>query len=156
MNTEELKLLLAKYEQVESSLEEELRLREMLASPDLPKAFEPYRRLFTLYDAAKEQELNRAFSEKDFGQRPAQKRVWMLRVAAALVFILISYAGIQYFNADSTSMPDLYADTFDNPEVAMQEAQKLLTMVSERINKGQEAFIELDKLNQTSQRILKP
>lgn len=155
MNRDELRLLIAKYEEAETTLEEEALLKKALSSADLSDEFKPYRDMFLLYEAASEVSMDKNYRADDF--TPPLFPGWVFKLAAAIVIIAsLLFVGQQFLPSTQNENINLYADTFDDPEQALAEAKKILSMVSEKMNKGTEAFAELDKLNQTQQKILKP
>lgn len=70
MNRDELRLLIAKYEEAETSLEEEALLKKALSSADLPDEFKPYRDMFLLYEAASEVSMDKNYRADDFNPPP--------------------------------------------------------------------------------------
>jgi hypothetical protein len=144
MNTEEIKQLLEKYYNGESSIDEELALKEFFTREIVPDELEIEKGIFNYYsessamplppegfgdriiNAIDDQEKNLA----DFRRRRIFRTV--TGIAAGILIMTGSY-----FFFTNRSEP---ADTFSDPEIAYNEAMKILYDVSARLNNGTRAL----------------
>jgi len=126
MELHQIKILLEKYFDGDTSIAEENQLKDYFSSADVAPEFEPYKPMFAYFNRAKHESSNVTL--------PAQKvkvnRTAWLSVAASVVVLL--GVGLMFFN--QPKQEDL--GTFDNPDVAMRETQKALALLSGNVNKG--------------------
>lgn len=149
MTTEEVKQMLEKYYNAETTARDEAQLRLYFATADVPRELEADRALFDqLYAAA-------PLPPQGMGTRMAQEierwnvlekhtvrhsRVvgmrWMAGMAAGILALFT--LGTYLNNRPSTASP--YAasmrETYDNPRDAAGETERALTKFSMAINKG--------------------
>lgn len=148
MESANIHLLLEKYFEGETSLAEERQLSDYFASGDVAPELQQYRPLFGFFAEARE-----AQPEKPL-VLPVQRQgtfTW-LSVAASVVALLgIGVYG--YFNYDTTPQGDL--GTYDDPEVAYREAQKALSLLSSKVNKGMEGVRYIETYEQSKNTIFK-
>jgi hypothetical protein len=130
MELHQIKILLEKYFDGDTSIAEENQLKDYFSSADIAPEFEPYKPMFAYFDHAK--------AEKSVKSLPLQtakrsRMAWLSVAASAAVIIGV---GLTYFNQQQPE--DL--GTFDNPEVAFRETQKALALLSGNVNKGIEGM----------------
>ncbi len=159
---EQLRALLEKYWEGESSLDEEVTLTDAFnTGRALPADLEVYRPLFRTMGHDRTATVSGDFETRLLSRiheaPPAQGEVRirrllpaLLRVAAVTVFVVTSaYAVYHYVSAPRT---DYYADTFDTPEQAYVQLKSALRTVSDKIQEGNELvgsqFQVLDDVNQ--------
>lgn len=151
MNTGEIKILLEKYLNGNTTLEEEKRLKAIFAGEDIPKEFLPYRDYFSYVgDVSKESLSNTGFEEKlqakideESSVIPISRRkriFWASGVAAGILILVTAFFQIN-------RVVDRVEDTYSNPELAYQEAKKILYFVSNKFNKGTEELVQVEKLD---------
>lgn len=156
MTSEKLKQLIDKYFDAESTLEEEEKLKSYFSKPNILPEFEKYRAVFGFWQTQIDEE--KSITEKKLLNALKPKKHWRFEIwsAAAVILVLITALWLWVPQKPITETPkDFYADTYDDPEIALQEAKKLLTMVSTKMNRGTEAFQELEKFNETQQKFTK-
>jgi len=149
MDSSQVKILLEKYWQAETSVEEESRLKAYFQRKDVAEDLEHYRGLFQFFE---EEALIELPGEIEV---PAQKSStirnlstnWIRSVAAAVILAL----GIYFFimpDKENVAVRDLaYVDTYESPELAYEEAKKALFYLSGKMNKGvSTAANSLDKM----------
>ena len=156
MTSEKLTKLIEKYFDAETTLEEESELKRYFSQAEILPEFEQYRPVFNYWQSQIEEE--KAISKNGLLDAIQPKKSYRFEIwaAAAVVILLITSLWIWAPQKDLSESPqNLYADTYDDPEVALQEAKKLLSMVSNKMNRGAEAIVELEKFNETQQKLKK-
>lgn len=150
MNIQRIDQLIRKYEQGNSSLEEEKELKSFFSRNDVPREYRIYRDLFGFYEASVNEELpDRDFDEKFFGKigqkvnsvaAPKIRRLYSFVAIAATIIIL---AGIYFVfqNQKKTS------GTYDDPKLAYAEARKVLFAVSTNLNSGMKELSNVKEIN---------
>ena len=140
MNDKEIRSLLDKYWEGESSLEEESLLRDYFTTGEVADEFISFRPLFTFFSAARSVKMNGKVAhlpgqEKEKGEAKIRTITWLKRVAAAIILAI----GI-FFISRKMQAPVIsahaYQDTYDDPEMAYQEFKKAMLYMSGKINKG--------------------
>lgn len=166
MNTEEIKRLLDKYLDGQTTEAEEQQLRASLAG-DVPQELRAEKAMFgalaqfeqtatTLMDervaSVTEHRMSRMIDQwnrlETVQRRKSRSHAmkWLTGVAAGmLVLVGVSfYAGQkqqQQSQAQTAAMPQ---DTYNDPRMAYKETEKALQMLSEKLNQGIE---EMEKIN---------
>jgi hypothetical protein len=155
MKEEILKELLEKYYNGETSLEEELRLKEYFSGIDVLPGYEAEKEIFRLYSvsgyiAAPDDELEaRIKIAIDHLQVPMMKRTPVVRrytvmsIVAGLLILIASY-----FMLIHHAEPK---DTFSDPRLAYAETMKVLNEVSYKLNKGTSALEPVRKITRAAQ-----
>lgn len=164
MSADELRSLLEKYWEGESSLDEEAMLTDAFNTDQaLPADLEVYRPLFrtmghnrsaTVCDGFEAQLLAKihAAPSAPVGSGIGIRRLLpvLLRVAAVTAFVVTSAFAVYHYV--SSPRTDYYADTFDTPEQAYAQLKSALRTVSDKIQEGNELvesqFQVLDDVNQ--------
>lgn len=146
MELHTIEKLVEKYFSGETSIAEEKQLKNYFSSPDVAPHLEQYRAVFGYFSQAKQEQFTKTV--------PLQPRkrsyVAWISVAASVAVLL----GVFYiFNQKPEQPQDL--GTFDNPELAFQETQKALEMVSENVNQGVKSIDYVNEYNQTTKTIFK-
>jgi hypothetical protein len=144
MNSQEINRLLEKYYNGETSVAEERLLKEYFASRDVPEELEAEKAQFAWLSgesgasmASKEidREVMRQISGKEsFLGRFIERRQWFYATAGVAATILILLAIFVRFDP----FPKKIQDTYKDPEVAYNEAKKILQFVSGQLKKGTE------------------
>ena len=140
MNTEEINLLLSKYYEGESSLEEEKQLRELFLSGNYPPEFAQDARVFIYYGLSTRKRINDPDFEKEMDDLllsiPNSTHRWNPRripwLAAATILIL---AGLfltfrQIHRAREESIP------VNTTELAYEQFQTAILHLSSNFNSG--------------------
>lgn len=152
MDYDVAKILLEKYWNCETSLEEEARLRSYFQKDDIPEALKKYQGLFRFYSEEREKELNHDFDKKMLNMvsgNPEKRRHRYLRMMyklAAAVLLVLSFFVIQErYSRVKDQAKKVVQDTFSDPEKALEETKRVLYFVSEKLNKGKEEVARLNK-----------
>lgn len=149
--------LLEKYYAGTSSEDEEQELRMLLEHEDLPSEFDEDRMLITgLYGKEKipepSSDLNGKImsaideSERNIKIIPGKRRLYSIVSVAASVLIIIS---LWFLLQDTTQ----FKDTYNDPQLAYNEAVEVLYRVSSNLNKGRAQLEELSLIEQTHSRL---
>jgi len=125
MELHQIKILLEKYFDGQTSIAEENQLKDYFSSANIAPELEPYRPMFGYFNQAKNEK-----SQKSLPLQTKRNHMAWLSIAASVVVLL--GVGLMYFNQ---SQPEDLG-TFDNPEVAFRETQKALDLLSGNVNKG--------------------
>jgi hypothetical protein len=150
MNTEEIKRLLEKYYNAESTEEEELKLRKFFSQEDVPEDFREVKEIFRYYlqvsdipepSANFEKKIISAINAEYPGTEKAKSRrlFFLLTGIAAGLLILTGSYFFFLFKAEPR-------DTFSDPDIAYAEAMKILYDVSSRLNHGTQALEPILKM----------
>jgi len=146
MELHTIEKLVEKYFSGETSIAEEKQLKNYFSSPDVAPHLEQYRAVFGYFSQAKQEQFTKTV--------PLQPRkrsyVAWISVAASVAVLLGAF---YIFNQKPEQPQDL--GTFDNPELAFQETQKALEMVSENVNQGVKSIDYVNEYNQTTKTIFK-
>ena len=148
MNTTEIKELIEKYFDGETTREEESLLQDFFRNEKLPPDLAIYAGLFRYYSISVQDEISNPDFDKEFLSRidaipviplsPKKKRIYYLTCIAAGILLLIGL--IINFRADIFKNPGNKGlkDTYSDPAAAYREAKKTLLLVSLNLNNGVE------------------
>jgi hypothetical protein len=150
MNTGEIKILMEKYLNGNSTLEEQKRLKTLLLSEDSPKEMLPLKEQFLFMEEMRSvhhpdndfEEKLKARIEEESAVIPISSRkriLWFAGVAAGIIIIIAAF-----FQLNRVVMK--VEDTYSNPETAYQQTKKILMYVSNKLNKGTEDLAKVEKL----------
>lgn len=145
MELRQIEILLEKYFEGETSIQEERELKAYFSSSEVATHLESYKPMFTNFQKQKEVQFTKILPL----QPRKQNNVKWIGVAASLVAL---FGTLLYFNSQKSS-EDL--GTFSSPEEAFVETQKALNMVSTEVNKGVKSIGVLNEYEQTKKTIFK-
>ncbi len=145
MELRQIEILLEKYFEGETTIQEERELKAYFSSSEVASHLESYKPMFTNFQKQKEIQFTKTLPL----QPRKQNNVKWIGVAASLVAL---FSTLLYFNSQSDS-EDL--GTFSSPEEAFVETQKALNMVSAEVNKGVKSIEVLNEYEQTKKTIFK-
>lgn len=140
MSNEEIKKLLAKYYNAETSEDEELELKEFFNSEDVPAEFQDEKSIFLYYHEIGiipspsedfEQKILAEIEKEEYKDRKSGFRKIILTYSGIAAGILL--LAVSYFFLLNESEP---RDTFSDPKIAYAETMKILYDVSARLNNG--------------------
>ncbi len=154
MSELEVRKLLDKYWEGETSLEEEAKLRSYFSEEDVADEFLPFQAMFTFFSNASSMRMEAEIPQPAIKQlsedRPATKirSLGWWRAAAAAVVLAI---GLFFINRQMVQTQTIetytYQDTFEDPELAYAEFKRMMAFVSSKMNKGvNKASQGLDKI----------
>ncbi|MBN9384368.1 MAG: hypothetical protein J0H74_26685 [Chitinophagaceae bacterium] len=135
---ERITVLLEKYWQAETTVEEEKELAEYFRGPGVPPEWESYRELFSFFEEKAQikpsPELEGRIMESI---RPRHHMVWWAAAAAIVLMLGLEPLFRHAPERVHVEQPGLVmTDTYDDPEQALAAVQKALFTVSKKMNKG--------------------
>lgn len=159
MNSQRIEKILQKYFEGETSLSEEKELREFFQRDDIPSHLKSLQSQFEYFEKGSELiELGADFDKKvldsirDDGKIikfSFRKRSSIYIMASVAASILILVTVFFQFNTFTRKIDD----TFNDPEIAYNEAKKIMVFVSEKFNKGTEQLQPIAKVNDGMDRL---
>lgn len=158
MDSKHIEHLLDKYWACETSLEEEVELKDFFNKEEIPKYLQAHAPLFKyLKEENTNPTLGDAFDEEILQtlDQKAGKQVWYepyFKVAAVLTFLAIaSFALTKFLNQQEQSVH--LTDTYENPEDAFEETKKALILISKNIGKGRIQTQKIANFHQAEEKI---
>jgi hypothetical protein len=149
MEFKEIDRLVNKYLEGETSLKEEIMIRQFLLETDpLPENYERLKTLFVFFDS----EAQNRSSLKMEELIPASRKQWKLgRVfyfaAAASIVVIFGIWALSNRSDEKKVYAYINGKPIENREIAYKEAQKALLLVSKNLNKGTEKINHLSEFN---------
>lgn len=152
MEENKIDKLLEKYWDAETTLEEEKALKTYFNSQKISKEHEAFKAIFQYFGAEKELgiSMENALAKIDANEidkKPAKIiafRKWGLSIAASVVMVFSAIGVWNYYSADNA---EIYVDTYESPEQALQETLDALAFLSKKMNKGtSSAKTQMDKV----------
>jgi hypothetical protein len=158
MNLQEIDKLLEKYFDGDTSLAEEKQLRQFFASGDVPPKYLELAEYFSYMGEEKDVLLKDPSFDGRFEERIQESRLarlfdlrrpWIYWTAGVAASLLIMLAVFVRFDPLAGKINNAYED----PEVAYQQAKKVLLYVSAQMNKGTKDLQKIDKFDQGLQNV---
>ena len=137
MELAKIEKLVDKYLEAETTLEEEKTLKEYFSKSDVPEHLLAYKDLFSYF---KNSSLEKSNKKIIIPQRSVNLR-W-LSVAAVVIFFI----GIYSVNQNNISEKE-------EARQAYMETQKALNLISQNLNKGNNAIAQLETFEKTQNKI---
>lgn len=161
MDSEKIDLLLNKYWNCETSLEEEDQLRAYFRNDPVPDQYKETAALFRHFDEQKEKGLtdasfDRAVIRKIQPRRNGAISVLLynsMRIAAGIV-VLILAVWLVRMEVRKSAPADL-EDTYDDPKIAFEETKKALMMISKSFESAEEQAKKINLFNEAREEIQK-
>ena len=153
MNTREIKDILEKYFEGQTTLEEERVLKAFFSGGDIPPGLRKYEPHFKYLVSESERSSGSRLSSGSLaGSKivdlfPRNKRslvYWLSSVAAGIALIVTIFLKSDPYVRQLES-------TYTDPELAYQEAKKVLLFVSSKLNNGTSELERLGRLDQSVQ-----
>jgi hypothetical protein len=159
-----IKQLLTAFYNGDTTQEEESLLRQFFDDKNIPEKWHTDRDLFhTLYDSSGicipegfserlEHQINSHIRKTGFTDvsRTKIKRLWIGTGSIAAAILLLT--GIFFFHGESPVKKDAITDTYTDPQEAAAAAEKILALVSSKLNEGlsplEKAKESIDKTNE--------
>ncbi|MBF2707622.1 hypothetical protein [Flavobacterium soyangense] len=148
MESNKIESLLEKYFRGETSISEEIELRDYFSSLNVSPNIEQYKPLFDYLILAKEQNF-----EQEMVLKSTKRNLTWLSIAASVV-VLLGIGTYSYFNYNNVNQ-DTDLGTYDNPEIAFRETQKALSMLSTHLNTGIESVQYIQEYENSKNLIFK-
>jgi hypothetical protein len=155
MELNEIKLLLAKFYEGSTSLEEEHSLRDYFRDNTVPEELATDRELFMYslneaklvpMNSGLEKKLEHWIDLQDAGEKKTRHiQLWykVASVAAGIAILVVCYLFI--VKQDNEIKPK---DTYTDPQIAYAQVKQTLLYISEKLNKGTKPLNQMSKLNQ--------
>lgn len=164
MDLKQIKALLEKYYNGESTLDEEQILYEYFIQDDVSNELDADKDIFlnNLDEKNKFQDIpdisgeiwnNIKKNEVNHISREKKMIYWAYRVAAGLLVLLASYFFIKNQFDKNQNGEYQIADTYENPEEAYEATKQALLYVSEILNSGTEHLEPIQKINEGTQKL---
>lgn len=147
MESYEIEQLLDKYFEGETSIADENQLRSYFSSSDVAQHLQQYKGLFGYLANAKEQMFTQQIAPQS--QRNFRRSAW-LSIAASAV-ILLGAGTFTYFNRNPDKSEDL--GTYNDPEVALRETQKALSLLSTHMHTGVESVEYIGQFDEAKNKV---
>ncbi|MCK8523530.1 hypothetical protein M0D21_18245 [Aquimarina sp. D1M17] len=144
MELSNIEKLLEKYFEGETTISEEKELKVYFTGETVPSHLERYKDLFQYFSNE-----STITATKDLKIKASRtpKYKW-IGVAASIALI----AGIFLTRTVDSTEP---VDTFEDPEIALQETKKILNMVSQYMNEGKQNLVYLQEFENTKKKFIK-
>lgn len=149
MALDRIENLINKYFEGETSIAEENELKVYFSSTDVAQHLKQYQTIFGYFSQAKEQQ----FTQEIPLQTKKRNVVLWLSIAASVV-VMLGVGTMMYFNNDKEEQ-FVACSPEDNPELALQQTEKALALVSEHLNTGIESVSYINEYEQSKNRIFK-
>lgn len=155
METKEVKQLLQRFFNGESSASEERKLETYFRSGKVAEELEEYAGFFeginelaraTEDDNSIEDQVMDYILENELQEKSKYRWMWKTVTGIAASIIIVVGGLLLYQQQDET-----YKDTFERPEVAYAYAEQTLEYISSKYNKGLAELSNFDKLQTASQ-----
>lgn len=161
MDLNESEQLLEKYWRCETSLEEEMQLREFFRTSPIPVSGRGAAELFRFFEAEKNKSLQTNDFErivtKELRGRQGGKIVSMIswgnisRIAAGIVVVVAATLLIR--QEVRKSYPKELQDTYSDPQIAFEETKRALMMISNSFGKAKKEASKMKMLNEAEKKI---
>jgi len=156
MKEEDLKRLIDRYYNGESSEEEENILRDFFRKNDVPEGYEAEKEIFSFYTGSENiPEPSIDFEERILAGIDASERVaGSTKTRRFIISIMSAAAGLlllagSYFYIMNKAEP---TDTFKDPEMAYAETIKILRDVSFQLNRRSQVLEPIGKMNEMTKK----
>jgi hypothetical protein len=151
MDIKVIQVILEKYFEGETTLEEEQALLDYFSGENIDSKLLPFQQQFLLLQTGREPlafdpEFENRLAAQIESQReiPRHKSGWINRLAvAASIAVLIGISGVIVLKKEWHREKD----TYSNPQLAYEEAQKTLLFVSQKMNQGMKPLKAVSKIN---------
>ncbi len=146
MESHNIRQLLEKYFDGETSVADERILKDYFSSDAVAPEFSEYKDLFGFYAAEKTVSSTKVLPIK----KKSNSRQLMAIAASVVVILGIGFTLLK-------TQPETSADlgSFDDPELALIVTQKALALIGENLNKGKESISYLNEYEVTKNKIFK-
>ncbi len=130
LDNDKIKQLLEKYNQGETTLEEEAQLKSFFLNEKVPQNLQPYSSLFTYFADNKKEAFAKSLK---FKPKQQKSRVYKWLAVAAVVVLML---GIFFKTPLQNNYNSYVYGTYSKPEQALEQVTKSLAMISNHFNKG--------------------
>jgi hypothetical protein len=153
MNTDEIKKLIEKYYEAETTAEEEAQLAELLKQGDTgSKISQADRDLLSFIDSERNIKMKAPIASIPSETSTPKEKLkikWLVYQVAAVAASILLLIGI--FKKSGSNHEYLLPNTYNDPVLAYQETTKALYTVSYKLNSSLEKLNELQKIDKAFQ-----
>ncbi|MEM9823904.1 MAG: hypothetical protein AAF985_22660 [Bacteroidota bacterium] len=162
MDAKTIQSLLDKYWEGQTSLEEEQTLKTYFQQEALPEEWKAYAPFFQMLSteskmgtsSAFDKQLEEALTKETKKQpRPLHSYRWMLRAAAVLLLVSMSFLLLKTLPEQQQITQE--EETYENPELAYAKAKEVLLLLSTKMQRGTEKASDGVKKAQKASDIIK-
>ncbi|MBN2635122.1 MAG: hypothetical protein JXR61_02545 [Prolixibacteraceae bacterium] len=158
METKEIKQLLQRYFNGESSVADEQKLEAYFNSGEVADELKEYTKFFggiaelanTKNDFTLEDDIMDYILENENREKTKFRRMWQTATGVAATIIIV-LGGFLFYQQKQQP----FEDTFKDPQKAYEVAEQTLGYVSQKYNKGLSALANFEKLNSAMQPLQK-
>ena len=166
MDLSRIEILLERYWNAVTTVEEEDELRSFFTSHDVPDEMKDAAALFKYFEMQKNASLNEEFDKavinkldklpKAKGKLISLNSKNLVQLAAVISGILIASIifKLEFWEAEQSKIM-LVEDTFKTPEEAYEETKKAFMLIAEKMNSGRTQTQKITALNQAENKIKK-
>ena len=145
MDYKNIELLLEKYLNGETTINEEKKLTNYFLSENVATHLIEYQPMFSYYN----QQKNLVYSQK-IKLKSKQKAVWFSMAAAVTLLFGLGYF---YYNNNNQANPEVGLGNCQSPEIAFEQTQKALQMLSSNVNVGINSVAYINEYQNTKNKI---
>jgi hypothetical protein len=153
MALDRIENLIDKYFEGETSIAEENELKVYFSSSDVAQHLKQFQPIFGYFSQAKEQQFTQEIPLLTKSRDKKQSIVMWLSIAASVV-VMLGVGTFMYFESNKSEQ-FVACTPEDNPELALEQTQKALALVSEHLNTGIESVGYLNEYENTKNKIFK-
>lgn len=147
MESNNIKNLLIKYEEGNTSIEEERILQKYFTSGDVPAHLKEYQSMFSFTANAREHRYN----GKMLPQKKRKRFAWM-GIAASIVIAMGIFLAV---NNPTEELSHQSLGTIEDPEEAYLKARETLLLVSQAFNTGKEDLTYVEEFDKAKNKYIK-
>jgi hypothetical protein len=152
MELDKIEKLLEHYFEGNSSTADEKTLKDYFASSNVAQHLQQYQPLFDYFEESKQQKFTQEIPLTPKLRDKKRNSVMWLSIAASVVVLF--GAGLYFYN-EATATQEQGFGTYKNPEIAFQETQKALQLLSTNVNVGIESVKYVNEYQQSKNLIFK-
>lgn len=149
MELTKIEELLEKYFEGNSNEKEEEVLKSYFLQENVAPHLQNYKVMFGFFDESKKIQSERKFTYNNVQKRQKNRR-WFISIAASFL-VAIGTGVFMFSNFQFSNQEDL--GTYDDPEIALKETQKALTLLSKHINTGYESVQVIEEFEITKNKV---
>lgn len=147
MESDKIALLVARYFEGETAVADEVELKKYFTSSEIAPDLVQYKPLFQYLASNSSHEFTKGIPLLESKSNPIK---W-LSIAASVIVLL--GVGWYTFSTYSTSKSSADLGSFDDPQVAFEETQKALELLSTQVNTGIESVRYVQTYEDTRDKI---
>lgn len=144
----QIDVLVEKYLDADTSLEEETRLREYVSGPDLKPEHSELKAMFDFYSSEQKVGMDKEL-DTEFIKEPKVRRLWpRVSSVAAAVAVLLAVT-VSFFGNEEASYHHKYTE-LEDPQEALELTKDALAFLSNKYDKGTKSMIHIKELEKTN------